>query len=108
MCHKHKSEPKHVYIRLEMLSSTYLSIKSIQMDIFPRKIPQTSQGRRIFFKVDVFSQGGRMGYPVCIGDPWDLFSEYRACRDILILKMIKAETDAVSYHVSSLLDISMA
>ena len=36
--HKHKIEPKHVYIRLEILSGTYLSVKSIQMDIFRQQI----------------------------------------------------------------------
>ena len=37
--HKHKIEPKHVFIRLEMLSNTYLSVLSIQMDIFRQQIP---------------------------------------------------------------------
>ena len=32
-------EPKHVYVRLEILSSTYLLVKSIQMDIFRQQIP---------------------------------------------------------------------
>ena len=32
--HKHKTEQKNVYIRLETLSSTHISVKSIQMDIF--------------------------------------------------------------------------
>ena len=36
---KHKIEPKHVYIRLEILSNTHLSVKSIQMDIFRQQIP---------------------------------------------------------------------
>ena len=38
MFHKHKMEPKNVYIWLEILSSIYLSIKSIQMDIFCQQI----------------------------------------------------------------------
>ena len=37
--HKHKIEPKYVYIRLESISSTYLSVKSTQMNIFHQKIP---------------------------------------------------------------------
>ena len=37
--HKHNIEPKYVYIRLEMLSSTYLSVKSTQMDISRQQIP---------------------------------------------------------------------
>ena len=36
---KHKNETKHVYIRLELLSSTYLSVKPIQMDTFRQQIP---------------------------------------------------------------------
>ena len=36
---KHKIEPKYVYIRLEILSSTHLSVKSIQMDIFRQQNP---------------------------------------------------------------------
>ena len=37
--HKHKIEPKYAYIRLEMLSSTYISVKSVEMDIFRQQIP---------------------------------------------------------------------
>ena len=60
--HKHKIEPRYGYIWLEMLSGTYLSVKSLQMDIFPQQLPSTSQGSRcIYHKVGVFSQGGRMG-----------------------------------------------
>ena len=33
--HKHKIELKYVYIWLKILFSTHLSVKSIQMDIFP-------------------------------------------------------------------------
>ena len=36
--HKHKIEPKYVYIRLEMFSGTYISVKSLQMDIFHKQI----------------------------------------------------------------------
>ena len=41
--HKHNIEPKYiepkyVYIRLEMFCNTYLSVKSIQMDIFRQQI----------------------------------------------------------------------
>ena len=32
--HKHKIETKYVQIRLEMLFNTYLSVKSVKMDIF--------------------------------------------------------------------------
>ena len=44
-------------IRLEMLSSTYMSVKSVKVNIFHANI---SRGRC------VVSQGGRMGYPACI------------------------------------------
>ena len=33
-----KIEPKYVYIRLEMFSSTYLSVESLQLDIFHQQI----------------------------------------------------------------------
>ena len=33
-----KIEPKYVYIRLEMFSSTYLLVKSLKMDIFRQQI----------------------------------------------------------------------
>ena len=36
---KRKIKPKHVYIRLEILSSIYLYVKSIQMAIFHQQIP---------------------------------------------------------------------
>ena len=36
--HKHKIEPKYVYIWLEMFSSAYLSVKLVQMDIFRQQI----------------------------------------------------------------------
>ena len=32
--HKHKIEPKYVWIRLEMLSNTYILVKSVEMNIF--------------------------------------------------------------------------
>ena len=37
--HKNKIESNHVYTLLEMLSSTYLSAKIIEMDIFRQHIP---------------------------------------------------------------------
>ena len=70
--HKHKIEPKYIYIRLEMFPSTYLSVTSLKMDIFRQQITWTSQGRRcIFHKVGVFSQDRRMGYPA-----WQLSSSH--------------------------------
>ena len=36
--HKHKIEPRYVYIRLQMFSSTYQSVKSIKMDFFRQQI----------------------------------------------------------------------
>ena len=35
----HNIEPKYVSIRLEILSSTYLSVKSSQMDVLRQQIP---------------------------------------------------------------------
>ena len=55
--HKHKIEPKHVSFWLEMLSSTYRSVKSVKMDIFHVNI--------IWWALQ-FSQGGRIGHPACI------------------------------------------
>ena len=36
---EHRIEPKNIYMLLEMLSITYLSDKSTQMDIFHKKNP---------------------------------------------------------------------
>ena len=36
--HEHKIEPTYVYIRLEMFSSTYPAVKSLQVEIFRRQI----------------------------------------------------------------------
>ena len=36
---KYNIKPKHVYIRLEILSSIFLSVKSIETDIFRQQIP---------------------------------------------------------------------
>ena len=36
--HKHLIKQKYVYIQLEMLFNTYLSVKSNQMDIFHQQI----------------------------------------------------------------------
>ena len=47
-------------VSLEMVSSAYLSVKSIQMDI-----SASNFRKHIFHKVGVFSQGGQMGYPAC-------------------------------------------
>ena len=36
--HKHKIELRYVYIRLEIFSSTYQSVKSLKVDIFRQQI----------------------------------------------------------------------
>ena len=58
-----KIETQYSFIRLNIPSSTYLSIKSIQMDIFRQQIPKTSQGRRIFHKVGFFLPSRANGLP---------------------------------------------
>ena len=55
-----KNEAIFVYVLIEMLSSIYLSVKWVKMDIFKQKNPVNNRGWVLYF-----AQGGRMGYPVC-------------------------------------------